>query len=136
MSNSAASLDSALARVQGNPAIVPSNRRRAVPAPNFATLNGTEPGESVVLLSMNGQLRTTDYGDMAPNEAMLRAWVSACTDLRTAVTTWRTINERDLVAFNAVLAGHNLGPIPAAAPALPIPACTLAGRGDRRPAPR
>ena len=63
-------LDSVLARVQGNTTIIPANARRAVAAPNFATENGTEPGESVVLLSMNGQLRTTDYGDIAPTEAM------------------------------------------------------------------
>jgi hypothetical protein len=122
----AASFDSVLVRVQGNTAIIPSNARRAVPAPNFATLNGTEPGESVVLLSMNGQLRTTDYGDMAPSEPMLRAWSAGCADLRSAVTAWRNINERDLTALNAVLARNNIAPIPAAGPALQVPACALA----------
>jgi photosystem II stability/assembly factor-like uncharacterized protein len=119
--------DSLLARVQGDPAPLPNFAPRVGP-PTFAALNGTEPGESIPLLSMNGQLRTTDYGDMAPTEAMLRAWAAACSDLRSAVTTWRAINERDLAAFNAVLSAANLSPIPAAAPVLPLPACTLAAR--------
>ena len=121
----AVAFDSALAAVGGNPAIVPAARggRRPAPIPpNFATLNGTEPGESVPLLSMNGQLRTQDYGDMAPNEAMKRAWVSVCTDLRSATTKWNTLNTRDLVAFNAMLQKNNLQPV-AAGTALVVPIC-------------
>jgi photosystem II stability/assembly factor-like uncharacterized protein len=132
VATAAAGFDSVLARVQGNPAIIPSNARRAVPAPNFATLNGTEPGESVVLLSMNGQLRQTDYGDMAPSEAMLRSWNSACLDLKAAVTTWGAINTRDLPVFNAVLAQNSIAPVPAVAVPLPTPAC--AGVAEATPA--
>ena len=94
-----------------------------------------EPGESYVLLSMNGQLRTTDYGDMARDAAMLSARAWGCADLQTALTTWRTINTRDLPAFNAVLARNDLRPIPAAAElARPVcgPAATSA-RSARRP---
>jgi hypothetical protein len=123
----------ALASVQGNTAIVPARGGRggATPVPNFATLNGTEPGESSVLLSMNGQLRTLDYGDMAPNEAMQRAWVSVCTDMKSAVTTWQAINDKDLVAFNAILRRNNLPPIARAATALPVPDCTAPASPQR-----
>ena len=68
---------------------------------------------------------------------MLRGWVNVCTDMRTAISAWRQINEKDLVAFNAVLTRNNLRPIAAAAPTLPMPVCaaapppTAAGRGGR-----
>ena len=121
----AARLDSALARVEGDTALLNYYVNPSGP-PSFAALNGTEAGESVPLVSMNGQLRTTDYGDLAPTAAMLRGWASACAGLRTAVTAWRTINARDRVTFNAVLAAHNLPAIPAAEPALAVPACGMA----------
>ena len=38
------------------------------------------------------------------------------------------INATDLVAFNALLTKNNLQPIPAASPAIPMPACTLGGQ--------
>ena len=108
-------------------------------SPNFAAINGKEGGEGV-LFSMNGQLRTNDFGDMAPNEPMRRGWVNVCTDLRSAVATWKAINAKDLVAFNAVLTRNNLRPIAAAAATLPMPVCAAAppakgaaaGRGGRR----
>jgi hypothetical protein len=69
------------------------------------------------------QLDTLDFGDMAPNEPMTKAYAAGCADLKTAVTNWRTINTQDLVAFNAVLSKNNLKIIPAASPALTVPAC-------------
>jgi len=83
------------------------------PPPNFAGLNG----------ALIRQLDTLDFGDMAPNEPMNKAFVAGCTDLKTAVTNWSAINAKDLVAFNALMARNNLKPVPAAAPALAVPAC-------------
>ncbi|HXY68356.1 MAG TPA: hypothetical protein VEH62_02840 [Gemmatimonadales bacterium] len=128
----AARFDSVLARLAGDPAPLPYYVVRTGP-PTFAGLNGTEAGETVPLLSMNGQLRTTDYGDLAPTESMRRAWAAGCADLRTAVEAWRTINATDLAAFNAVLTRNGLAPIAAAAPALAPPACALpAAAGSHR----
>ncbi len=117
----AARLDEVLARLQGDPTplnyyISPSG------PPSFASLNGIEAGESVPLVSMNGQLRTTDYGDLAPTAAMLHAWAMACEGLKGAVTAWQAINARDLTAFNTLLAHDGLGPV-AAGPALAMPSC-------------
>jgi len=84
------------------------------------------------MVSMNGQLKIQDYGDMAPTETMRNAWSGVCRDMRTALTEWRAINAKDLVAFNALLAKNNLQPIPAAAPGIPMPVCTLgAGAAGR-----
>jgi photosystem II stability/assembly factor-like uncharacterized protein len=139
VATAAAGFDSALARVEGAPGIVDNTRGNAFTGrltPNFSAINGKEGGEGV-LFSMNGQLRSNDFGDMVPNEPMRRGWVNVCTDMRSAVAAWRTINEKDLVAFNAVLTRNNLRPIAAAAPALPMPACAAgppaaaAGRGRR-----
>jgi hypothetical protein len=123
-----ATFDSALARVGGVPGIVDNTRGNAFGGrlvPNFAAINGREGGEGV-LFSMNGQLRTNDFGDMAPNEPMRRGWVSVCTDLRSAVIAWKEINEKDLVAVNAELTRNNLRPIAAATPQLPMPVCVAA----------
>ena len=135
----AATFDAALARVGGIAGIVDNTRGNAFTGkltPNFAAINGREGGEGV-LFSMNGQLRTNDFGDMAPNEPMRLGWTHVCTDLRSAVADWHAINEKDLVAFNAVLTRNNLRPIAPAAPALPTPVCAAApltaaaGRGGR-----
>ena len=93
--------------------------------PNFTSLNGTEPEEGAVMISMNGQLKIQDYGDMAPTETMRSAWTQVCRDMRTALSEWQAINARDLVAFNALLTRNNLQPIPAASPAIAMPMCTL-----------
>jgi hypothetical protein len=84
------------------------------PAPNFAALNGV----------MNRHVTSLEPGDMAPNEPQQRSYLSACGDLKSAVTTWKTINEKDLAAFNAVLAKNNIGKIAAASPVLAVPACS------------
>jgi hypothetical protein len=120
-------LDSLLARVQGDPTPLP-NYGTWTGAPNFAVLNGTEPGESAPLVSMNGQLRTTDYGDMAPSAQMVSAWRMACTDLGRVVTTWRRIETGALAEFNAVLAKHGMDPI-AQPGALSAPQCNATAPG-------
>ena len=107
--------------------------RGAPPPLNFTTLNGTEPEEGAVMVSMNGQLNIQDYGDMAPTETMRKGWAHVCSDMRTALGEWQGINAKDLVAFNALLTKNSLQPIPAASPAITTPTCTLgpqtAGRG-------
>jgi hypothetical protein len=82
------------------------------PAPNFAAING----------AMNRQLNTLDAGDMAPNEPQLRAYSSACADLKVAVATWKTLTSQDLASLNAVVAKNNLKPIPSVA--LASPSCS------------
>jgi hypothetical protein len=74
--------------------------------------------------------------DIPPNPTKLAAWRNVCTDMRTAVTNWRDINTKDLIAFNALLAKHNIKSIAQASPLLPIPVCTApaaasTGRGGR-----
>jgi hypothetical protein len=125
-----------LAKVQGNPALQTAGRfgrQNAAPG-TFATLTGSEPGESDVLSSMNGQLRTTDYGDMAPSEAMLKNYANACTDLRAAVSTLRRLGGDSLASLNQLLTRTNVQPIAAPSPALALPTCapsapTPRGRG-------
>jgi hypothetical protein len=70
------------------------------------------------------QLDTLDFGDMAPNEPMNKAYVAGCTQLKTAVTNWKTIITQDLAAFNALLSKNNLKPIPAPAQGLAVPMCS------------
>jgi photosystem II stability/assembly factor-like uncharacterized protein len=82
--------------------------------PNFAALNGT----------FNGQLRTLDFGDMAPNEPILRSWAAACSDLESAITTWRSLNGPELSPLNAALAKAGQKVIPTATPALATPNCS------------
>ena len=88
----------------------------APPPPNFAGLNG----------SLIRQLDTLDFGDMAPNEPMMKVWGAGCADLRTAVMNWHAINAKDLPAFNAVLTKNSLKAIPVATPALAVPVCAPA----------
>jgi hypothetical protein len=122
-------LDSTLALVQGDATPMANFARHRGP-PNFAVLNGTEPGESIPLESMNGQLRTTDYGDMAPSTQMLAAWRWACTDLRTVEAAWKDAATKALPEFNALLAKNGLRGIPAPVPALPVPSCAMQPSGN------
>jgi hypothetical protein len=39
------------------------------------------------------------------------------------VTTWRDINAKDVVAFNALLTKNNIQSIPAGSPSLTLPVC-------------
>ena len=81
--------------------------------PNFAALNGT----------MNNQLRTLDFGDMAPNEPMLRSWTAACSELASAVSTWHALNGAELSRLNAALGKTGQRPIAAGSPTLSAPSC-------------
>jgi hypothetical protein len=84
--------------------------------PTFRDLNG----------SLIRQLETLDFGDMAPNEPMDKVYMSGCTELKTMVTNWQTINAKDLVAFNVLLAKNNLKAVVAASPAPAMPVCGAA----------
>ena len=62
--------------------------------------------------AFNRQILGNDFGDMSPNEAMLAVATSLQKDLRTVQANWRALNEKELVAFNAVLAKNGLKAIP------------------------
>jgi photosystem II stability/assembly factor-like uncharacterized protein len=98
----------------GGPGGFPGAGGTPPPPPNFVGVNA----------ALVRQLDTLDFGDMAPNEPMSNAYVSGCTDLKTAVANWKTINGQELTAFNAVLTKNNLTLVPAASTALPVPACS------------
>ena len=90
--------------------------------PSFVAING----------SLVRQLNALDTGDMAPTDAMNAAWLAGCRELRTAVTTWRDINAKDLPALNALIAKGGGKAIPAASPLPAVPSCAVAapvGRG-------
>jgi hypothetical protein len=124
VATAAASLDAKLLALAGT-GVGGRGGRGAPPPLNFTSLNGTEPEEGAVMVSMNGQLKIQDYGDMAPTESMRKGWTQVCSDMRTALSEWQRINANDLVAFNALLTKNSLQPIPAASPAIAMPACTL-----------
>jgi hypothetical protein len=84
------------------------------PPPNFVALNGT----------MSQALTAFDNGDMAPNESMRKGYIAKCTDLKTAITNWKTINTVDLPAFNAILSRNNGKPIAATSPVPAVPVCS------------
>ncbi len=86
------------------------------PLPNFVGLNG----------SLIRQLDILDFGDMAPNDPMTKAWAAGCTDLKSTAARWMELNGKDLAAFNAILVKNSLSPIAAASPALAVPACGVA----------
>jgi hypothetical protein len=90
--------------------------RGAAAPPNFVGING----------ALIRQLDTLDFGDMAPNEPMNKAYAAGCGELKTAVLNWKTINGQDLTAFNAILTKNNLKPVASAPTALPIPVCSPA----------
>ena len=84
------------------------------PPPNFVAINGT----------MGHELTAMDNGDMAPNEAMRKGYIAKCADLKTAITSWKTINTADLPAFNAILTRNRAKPIAASSPVLAVPVCS------------
>jgi len=121
IATAAHALDTKLVALAGPTAFTPGPGAGSRTA--FSVINGVEAEEGAVLLSMNGQLKVLDMSDIPPNPTKLAAWRSVCTDLRTAVTTWRDINANDLVAFNALLTKNNIQSIPAASPSLTLPVC-------------
>jgi hypothetical protein len=83
------------------------------PAPNFAGLVG----------AMNRQLDGLDAGDLAPTQPTIRAWTWVCSDLRSAVNTWKAVNGAELAAFNEVLTANGAHALAAATPSLAAPVC-------------
>lgn len=75
----------------------------ARPAPTFSRMHG----------EFLRQLATLDSADMAPSETVLKIFASAMADYKALAENWRTLNEKDLVAFNALLAKNNLKPLSA-----------------------
>ena len=89
------------------------------PPPSFVEVNG----------ALVRQLNQSEMGDGAPTPANVAAYEAQCVDLRKAVTTWRAIGAKDLVAFNAVLTQHHLTPVPEDPRALAVPECGAAKGG-------
>ena len=94
----------------GNGSAPPGPARRA--APDFSGLNGRLAG--VVLAQ--------DLADQAPTAAMLAGYALACRELGVAAAKWKTINNADLAALNAVLSRAGMQTVPAAA-GVTAPAC-------------
>jgi hypothetical protein len=114
-------LDARLDTLGGNPA---GGRGRGfrggAPAPaNFVDVNGT----------LVRQLATLDLGDMAPTQAMMRAYGAACAQLRTAISGWQMLQRDDLAVVNAALGRSGAAPLKVPGPGLEVPACGAAGRG-------
>ncbi|HYR13019.1 MAG TPA: hypothetical protein VEQ67_02215, partial [Mycobacterium sp.] len=114
----AKAFDSTLAAVGGNPDARGGGfggfGGGAAPGPTFVRVNG----------NLGNQINSLENGDLAPTNAMQRAYVAGCLDLQRVVTTWMGITGAPLAAFNAVLTQHNLKPISATAPALAASLCT------------
>ena len=67
-------------------------------APTFSSVSG----------GLVRQLNTLDSGDMAPNEPMLKAYKAGEAEFAKVLTAWKALNDKDLVAFNALLSKNNL----------------------------
>ena len=79
----------------------------------FPPAGGTQPAPTFagVMGAMIRHLGTLDSGDMAPNEVMIKNAKTALADLKTATANWKTLAEKDLAAFNIVLAKFKIKPI-------------------------
>ncbi len=130
----AKAFDSTLAAVGGNP----EPRRGGGGGGGGGGGFGGGPALAPTFVSVNGnlvsQINALENGDLAPTEAMQRAYVAACTDLKTAVTAWQTASTTGLAALNAVLAQHSLKSIAASSAGLAVPICAEPPR--RAAAPR
>jgi hypothetical protein len=131
VADAAATLKAKLTQLAG-PTTFTGGRGGGAPGVSFSVINGVEAEEGAVLVSMNGQLKVIDMSDIPPNPTKLAAWRNVCTDLRSALTSWRAINATDLVAFNALLLKNNLKPVAPAMPMLPLPVCGTAVPGAPR----
>jgi photosystem II stability/assembly factor-like uncharacterized protein len=134
VAEAARALDVKLAALAG-PTVF-GGRGSAPPRTAFSTINGVEAEEGTVLVSMNGQLKVLDMSDIPPNPTKQAAWRNVCNDLHTAVTNWRDINAKDVVALNALLAQNHIKSIAQASPSLTMPVCSApavasSGRGGR-----
>jgi photosystem II stability/assembly factor-like uncharacterized protein len=72
------------------------------PAPTFAGVDGALIRDMAML----------DSGDMAPNEPAVTACKNAFADLEKVKLAWKTLLEKDLPDFNAVLVKNKKAPIP------------------------
>jgi hypothetical protein len=88
-------------------------RRARENASNFVAVSG----------ELVGQLNAQDTGDLAPTPGMLAAYGNGCADLRTAVSTWRTILSRDLTTLNAVFAPNGIRQVEAPHTSVALPVC-------------
>jgi photosystem II stability/assembly factor-like uncharacterized protein len=84
------------------------------PPPSFMAINGT----------MGHELIALDNGDMFPNEPMRKGYTAKCSDLKTAIASWKSINTADLAAFNTILTKNNVKPIASSSPVLAVPVCS------------
>lgn len=114
LTTAATALDAQLAALGGTP----GGRGRGGPpdaatSPSLVAING----------AMNSELNALENGDIAPNEPMRLAYVANCSDLETAMTSWRASNTGALAAFNTILARNKLRPIAAGSAAQTVPAC-------------
>lgn len=57
------------------------------------------------------QMMQLDFGDMAPNEAMIAVFENLQKDLKTVQANWKALLEKDLPAFNTVLNENGAKPI-------------------------
>jgi hypothetical protein len=81
--------------------------------PSFVGVNG----------ALVRQLNQLELGDGAPTPGDLADYASACSDLSKAAAAWHALNEKDIVAFNTVLAKNNLQPVVGAPSPLVVPTC-------------
>ena len=114
----AKAFDSTLAAVGGNPERGGGGfggfGGGPAPAPTFVRVNG----------NLGNQVNTLENGDLAPTDAMRRAYQAVCRDLQRVVTTWTGLNGAPLAGINAVLTQNHMKPVPAAALALTAPTCS------------
>jgi photosystem II stability/assembly factor-like uncharacterized protein len=72
--------------------------------------------------AMNHVLEELDSADFAPTPSMMGAYAAPCRDLRTALSTWRTVQSQQLARLNAALAAAGAPRLPVPA-RIPLPAC-------------
>jgi hypothetical protein len=61
--------------------------------------------------SMDHLLEELDSADMAPTPAMTGAYAAACSDLKSGLTAWRSIQSENLSPLNAALAASHVPPL-------------------------
>jgi hypothetical protein len=107
------SFEAKLDSIGGNPHQQGGFRRGRPAPPSFVGING----------GLVNQLETQDNADMAPTPAMLADYTSACVDLKSVESRWRTATTSDLAALNASLSRAGRPAVPAPKSALPTPTC-------------
>jgi photosystem II stability/assembly factor-like uncharacterized protein len=73
------------------------------------------PTFTLAVSTLTSRLNGIDSGDMAPNEPTVKASLASLEELKTVEGKWKALNEKELPAFNAVIAKHNLKPVQAMA---------------------